>query len=235
MAYTYRAWFPGVGTNVIAANVYMGNTYQTTIHSDNSGAGTSVKQYEATGVTTSMTLRDVSIASGWRFVRWVINIDGNVTYSTSSAVTVNYDASYQYVNVRIEVEEVVTYYATLNYNANGGSGAPSSQSGSTTNSDKYIQFNIPNTVPTRTGKVFQGWALDNSSATTPDRQPGGTITVGGSISGTTYTMYAVWADESSGTEAYIFNGSSWVKVEPYIFNGTSWVKYEPHVYDGGWS
>lgn len=73
---------------------------------------------------------------------------------------------------------------TLSYNANGGSGAPSSQSVTSINSSE--KFTIPSTKPTRTNYTFLGWST-SSSATSASYQPGGTI----SISANT-TLYAVW-------------------------------------------
>ena len=70
---------------------------------------------------------------------------------------------------------------TVQYNANGGSGAPGAQT-------KYYKTNLTlsSTVPTRTGFKFMGWS-ENSSATEPAYQPGGTYT-----SDKNATLYAVW-------------------------------------------
>lgn len=69
---------------------------------------------------------------------------------------------------------------TLNYNANGGSGAPAAQSGSTT-------YTITSTIPTRSGYQFLGWS---ASATAAAAQ----YISGNSISLTANTtLYAVWA------------------------------------------
>ncbi|MCL2054060.1 MAG: InlB B-repeat-containing protein [Oscillospiraceae bacterium] len=67
---------------------------------------------------------------------------------------------------------------TLSYNANGGSGTPSSQTGTT--------LTISNTRPTRNGHTFVGWST-SSSATSANHQPGGRITLSGNT-----TLYAVW-------------------------------------------
>lgn len=68
---------------------------------------------------------------------------------------------------------------SLSYNANGGSGAPSTQSGSTS-------YTISSTVPTRSGYTFLGWSK-SSSATTPEYYAGNTIILSGNT-----TLYAVW-------------------------------------------
>ena len=80
------------------------------------------------------------------------------------------------------------YNYTLTYNANGGSGAPSNQTGSNTQVNPSYTFTISSTVPTRAGYEFLGWST-SSSATTASYQPGDTITV---TTGGTTTLYAVW-------------------------------------------
>lgn len=70
---------------------------------------------------------------------------------------------------------------TISYNANGGSGAPSSQT-------KYygITLTLRTTRPTREGYNFLGWAT-TSTATSARYQPGGSYTANASA-----TLYAVW-------------------------------------------
>ena len=77
------------------------------------------------------------------------------------------------------------YSYTLAYNANGGSGAPATQTASSTAST--YSFTISSTIPYRTGYSFLGWST-SSSATSASYSPGGYITV---YPGTT-TLYAVW-------------------------------------------
>ena len=90
----------------------------------------------------------------------------------------------EYATKRITIEDPTNSF-TLAFNANGGSGAPSSQSGTSTSST--YSFTIPATVPTRNGYNFDGWAT--SSGGSAQYQPGGRITVD---PGTT-TLYAVWS------------------------------------------
>lgn len=61
----------------------------------------------------------------------------------------------------------------LRYSANGGSGAPSTQSVTKSFADSYT-FTIPNTTPTRSGWTFNGWTLSGSSTL---YHAGDTITV----------------------------------------------------------
>ena len=95
------------------------------------------------------------------------------------------------------------YNYTLAYNANGGSGAPSNQTGSNTGTSPYYTFTVSSTVPTRTGYTFLGWST-SSSATSATYTGGGSITV--TSSGTT-TLYAVWKVNTY-TVSYNANGGS---------------------------
>lgn len=78
----------------------------------------------------------------------------------------------------------------LKYDANGGTGAPASQtrtaSAPTVN---RVTFTVPGTIPTKDGCTFKGWA-DSATATTVQYQPGGTIDV--KHENSPKTVYAVW-------------------------------------------
>lgn len=95
------------------------------------------------------------------------------------------------------------YNYTLAYNANGGSGAPSNQTGSNTGTSPYYTFTVSSTVPTRTGYTFLGWST-SSSATSASYVGGNSFTV--TSSGTT-TLYAVWKANTY-TVSYNANGGS---------------------------
>lgn len=80
---------------------------------------------------------------------------------------------------------------TVSYNANGGIGAPSSQT-------KYKESNLilSSTVPTRTGYIFKGWST-SSTATSATYQPGESYTLNSNT-----TLYAIWKKkEDSGTSS----------------------------------
>ena len=95
------------------------------------------------------------------------------------------------------------YNYTLAYNANGGSGAPSNQTGSNTGTSPYYTFTVSSTVPTRTGYTFLGWST-SSSATSASYVGGNSFTV--TSSGTT-TLYAVWKANTY-TVSYNANGGT---------------------------
>lgn len=99
-------------------------------------------------------------------------VGGNSFTVTSSGTTTLY-----------AVWKVNTY--TVSYNANGGSGAPSSQT-------KTYNVSLPlsSTVPTRTGYLFQGWATSSTGAVA--YQPSGSYTANASV-----TLYAIWKAANS--------------------------------------
>ena len=87
---------------------------------------------------------------------------------------------------------------TVSYNANGGSGAPSSQT-----KTHGVALKLSTAIPTRSGYAFVGWAT-SSSATSATYTPGASYTADVSI-----TLYAVWTlnkyeisyDANGGTNA----------------------------------
>ena len=94
----------------------------------------------------------------------------------------------------------VIYYPnsyTISYDANGGSGAPSSQT-------KYYAttLTLSSTIPTRSGYTFLGWST-SSSATSATYAAGGAYT-----SNEAATLYAVWTDGGTYSSYEITNVSS---------------------------
>lgn len=69
---------------------------------------------------------------------------------------------------------------TVSYNANGGSGAPASQT-----KTYGVNLTLSSTVPTRAGYAFKGWATSSTGAVA--YQAGGTYSANSAV-----TLYAVW-------------------------------------------
>lgn len=94
----------------------------------------------------------------------------------------------------ISISSTTSY--TISYNANGGSGAPSSQT-------KYYDANLTlsSTKPTRTGYSFQGWGT-SASDTSVDYAAGATYSKNAGI-----TLYAIWKANTYAVE-YDANGGS---------------------------
>lgn len=80
---------------------------------------------------------------------------------------------------------------TLNYDANGGTGAPTSQTYKATSQyEMSHEFTISSQKPTRENYTFLGWST-NRNATTAEYQPNGKIIVT-----STATLYAVWKEDA---------------------------------------
>ena len=131
-------------------------------------SGNHSQQWSITGDGSGYTLRVMS--SGY-----ALDVSGGVAEDGRKIqqYPVNGSASQVWTFVKAE--------HTVQYNANGGSGAPGVQT-------KYYKTNLTlsSTLPTRSGYEFTGWA-ESSSATSASYQPGGTYT-----SDKNTTLYAVW-------------------------------------------
>lgn len=78
----------------------------------------------------------------------------------------------------------------LRYDANGGTGAPDSQTYTALSATStQATFTVPNQTPTKEGYTFKGWA-DSATATDAQYQPGGPIAV--KHENSPKTVYAVW-------------------------------------------
>mgnify|MGYP000860720226 CR=1 FL=1 len=78
----------------------------------------------------------------------------------------------------------------LKYDANGGTGAPASQTRTAGHPTvNQVTFTVPNQTPSKEGYTFKGWA-DSAAATTAQYQPGDTVDV--KHENSPKTVYAVW-------------------------------------------
>lgn len=78
----------------------------------------------------------------------------------------------------------------LKYDANGGTGAPASQTRTAGHPTvNRVTFTVPNQTPSKEGYTFKGWA-DSAAATTAQYQPGDTVDV--KHENSPKTVYAVW-------------------------------------------
>jgi uncharacterized repeat protein (TIGR02543 family) len=134
----------------------------------------------------------VDTGAGWSTSNQTRVLQTENTYDRStSAVTHNVYAKLSgidilngtvYANTSYTIPALPSY--TVSYNANGGSGAPSSQT-------KWYgkSLTLSSTKPTRTGYSFKGWALSKEAADegTWYYQPGSTCGANNNL-----TLYAVW-------------------------------------------
>ena len=101
--------------------------------------------------------------------------------------------------------DAIAWTASLSYNANGGSGGPSTQShGGISNSTSSYNFTVSNTVPTRSGYRFEGWSTTSGGAV--EYHGGDTFTV--QKSNRSRTLYAVWTRIYDYILNYNANGGS---------------------------
>ena len=85
---------------------------------------------------------------------------------------------------------VTTFPVYLGYDANNGTNAPDGSSAEIVAGDSAT-FTISDSVPTRTGYDFLGWATDKD-ATSAEYSSGGSITISSNT-----TLYAVWKNIST--------------------------------------
>ena len=154
----------------------------------NGGSGApSVQTEESTWGLSSLNYTVSSITptrNNYTFLGWSTN--SNATYAdyySGSSIKMDYNVNSLTLYAVWQYNPPTSY--TLYYNANGGSGAPSSQSGSTT-------YTISSIRPTRSGYTFLGWSKSSSSYATANYSAGDTITLTSNT-----TLYAVWKANSS--------------------------------------
>lgn len=158
----------GYGFDLQAGYVDNGNEYQ----------NSAVNTYYDYGAVRSSSM-NITLTKGKtaRTVQLYLDMDSAACGGYGAAPS---SILFDWINVGSVSLSAKTSY-TVSYNANGGSGAPSSQTkwhGET--------LTLSSTKPTRTGYTFQGWGT-SASDTTADYAAGGSYTAN---SGT--TLYAVW-------------------------------------------
>lgn len=121
-----------------------------------------------------------------------------------------------------------TYSVTLRFNANGGTGAPSSIT--ETGNAEYVDITIPSKEPTQTGYYFEGWA-DSDAATKAQYYPGRTYSWYATEAGYTHRLYAVWTKEQTGS---VRIGPGFDLYTPYIWVNGGWQRATDHIWDNGW-
>lgn len=141
----------------------------------NGGSGSVSSQVKWYGI--ALALRSNSYTrTGYTFSKWnTASGGGGTSYAAGGSYTANSAAT-------LYAQWTANRY-TVSYNANGGSGAPASQTatyGST--------FTVSGTTPSRAGYAFQGWATSSTGSAV--------YAAGQSVTWTrtsALTLYAVWA------------------------------------------
>ena len=169
----------GINVNYISAEAYIGaQTNTSTGNSFYSGSGATVsKDLVTKSYTVYKKESKYTVTAGG----WVQNSSGYLNGTSR-------------VDTSWSIPALKSY--TISYNANGGSGAPGSQT-------KYYGKNITlsSTKPTRTGYSFSHWSTDFGSGSVTFN-PGGTYTQNSSA-----TLYANWTPNTY-TVTYNANGGS---------------------------
>lgn len=188
--YTVHAWWDSAGfshgtdyaTTTVTVPAVARPTY-TVSYNANGGSGAPSNQTKQHDITLTLSSTKPT-REGYEFLGW----------GTSATDTVvKYAAGGQYTgNASITLYAIWTNVAklTINYNANGGSGAPVSQTHLINTTSK-----ISGAKPTRNNYVFLGWST-SSSATKATYIADGQYTNNSFTDGDIVTLYAVWLKKS---------------------------------------
>lgn len=168
----------GPGANVSVTVSGGGPTYQIYWSASNAGVGTTVTPDGTSGTSTISDSTGPGLAGTWymyaRSARTTSTYGS--TYSTAPSVYISsWTSAYSFT---------VTATRTLSFDANGGTSAPSSQTG--TDSGSGATITITSSTPSRSGYTFAGWNT-NSSGTGTNYSSGGSITITSDT-----TLYAKW-------------------------------------------
>ena len=181
------------GTTLYAiwtANVPEPETY-TVSYNANGGSGAPSAQVKTENVTLTLSSTKPT-RSGYTFKGWSTSKTAtSPTYYAGGSYTANASATLYAV---WEQNAPTTY--TVSYNANGGSGAPSSQT-----KTHNVTLTLSSTKPTRSGYTFLGWST-SSKATSPTYYASGSYTANASA-----TLYAVWSKNAPATYTVSFNAN----------------------------
>lgn len=167
-----------------------------------SGAQTNYGMTAASGGVTHTisAFNGTKRSSGSGSFTGTYSISGNGSASKTVTVTFrnfntdNGDSATKNVSFTVNVPAWTSY--TVSYNANGGSGAPGSQT-----KWKDQTLTLSSTKPTRTGHSFLGWST-SSTATSATYSAGGNYTANAGV-----TLYAVWKANTY-TVSYNANGGT---------------------------
>lgn len=179
-------------SNITLYAIWNRNKY-TVSYNANGGSGAPANQTKLYGLNLTLS-STVPTRSGYTFKGWG-------TSSTSTTASYQPGGTYTSNSARTlyaiwESNAPTTY--TVSYNANGGSGAPSSQT-----KTHGVTLTLSSTKPTRSGYTFLGWST-SSSATSASYSAGGSYTTNASC-----TMYAVWSCSHSSTYRNYVTGCDW--------------------------
>lgn len=196
---SYAAYQPGstfyTNANTTLYAVWSAKTY-TISYNANGGSGGPGSQTKTHGIKMLIS-RVEPTRSGYTFLGWSTSPSASsASYQPGEWYYANADRTFYAVWKK---NAPATY--TVSYDANGGSGAPGSQT-----KTQDATLTLSSTKPTRSGYTFLGWAT-SASATSATYQPGGSYTANASV-----TLYAVWSCNHASTKTVWDTGCKWRKV-----------------------
>ncbi|MGN1004298.1 MAG: InlB B-repeat-containing protein [Oscillospiraceae bacterium] len=173
--------------NVTLTGSWTADTYTVTYYANGgSGAPDSQTKTHDVDLTLSST---TPTRSGYTFDSWNTSTDGSGTrYAAGGTYTLNADLT-------LYAQWTADTY-TVTYNANGGSGAPDSQT-----KTHDVDLTLSSTTPTRSGYTFDSWNTSTDGSGTR-YAAGGTYTLNADL-----TLYAQWTADTY-TVTYNANGGS---------------------------
>ena len=139
--------------------------------------------------------------------------DGTIRYRFVSGDNPPKDLYFEFTSsMRVEIKSNQPGTVTIQYNANGGTGAPSSHVVNK-NQNGVVYFDLSTAIPTRVGYTFIGWRLNNDAQDDIYGQGRGlSMYIGSITSNDTITFYAQWQTEiktyGTVTIQYNANGGS---------------------------
>ena len=173
------SYYPGKSIPTAYLTIPAKDSY-TVSYNANGGSGAPSSQTKWYGEDLTL-LSTKPTRSDYTFVGWATSASAtSPTYSAGGTYTANAGVTLYAVWSQNPTK------ATIAYNANGGSGAPSSQAHT-----QYTTSTISSTKPTRANYTFLGWST-SSTATTATYLAGGRYTNNSLSSGSTVVLYAVW-------------------------------------------
>ena len=167
--------------------IWKAKTY-TVSYNANGGTDAPASQTKTHGVAMTITTSE-PVREGYSFLGWS---------TSSTATTATWSAGGSYTTNASDTLYAVWVQNTfiVSYNANGGTGAPASQT-----KNGGVTLVLSKTKPTRTGYTFAGWGT-SSTATTVSYAAGANYTTDASIK-----LYAIWTAHVC-TITYNLNGGS---------------------------
>ena len=161
-----------IGTLTTVSHLTIGGkTNYSVTYNANGGTGAPSAQTKWHGETLTLSSTKPT-RTGHHFKGWATSANGSVAYQSGGSYTANAAATLY------AVWQAYTY--VVYYNANGGTGAPATQT-----KTHGVTLTLSSTKPTRTNYTFKGWAKSATGAVA--YSPGGTYTENAVLN-----LYAVW-------------------------------------------